>query len=202
MRQASLERKTSETDVKVALQLDGGKVSIKSGSGFFDHMLTLFAVHGGFGLTAECKGDAEVDFHHSAEDVGIVLGEAFKAALGDKKGINRYGSVILPMDEALVLCAVDLSGRSYLAYDVPLKATRLEDCGEEGKPAVGVFDCELAEEFFMAFCRSAGATLHIKKLDGRNTHHILEGVFKAFGRTMKEACRVTGDALPSTKGTL
>lgn len=202
MRTAILERNTAETKIKVTLSLDGGEVNVRTGSGFFDHMTTLFASHGGFGLNLICDGDTEVDFHHSCEDIGIVLGEAFKKALGDKVGVNRYGSVILPMDETLILCAVDLSGRSYLNYNVTLKASRLEDNGAEGKPMVGIFDCELIEEFFLAFCRSSGMTVHIKMLDGSNTHHILEGVFKGFGRALKEACKIVGNSLPSTKGVL
>lgn len=202
MRKAEIERNTKETKIKVGLCLDGGEVKIESGSGYFNHMLTLFASHAGFGLEVFCDGDVEVDFHHSCEDIGIALGQAFNAAIGNKVGINRYGNMILPMDETLVLCALDLSGRSYLNYYVPLVASRLEDNGEETAPKVGVFDCELVEEFFLAFTRTANVTLHIKKLDGRNTHHILEGVFKAFGRAMKDACRIVGDELPSTKGVL
>ena len=202
MRKATISRDTKETKITVDLTLEGGKVEVKSGSGFFDHMLTLFATHGNFGLTVKCAGDYEVDFHHSVEDIGIVLGEAFKQALGDKVGINRYGDIILPMDEALVLVALDLGGRSFLNYSVPLKASRLGDDGDEQNPKVGFFDCELIEEFFLAFARSLGANIHIKELDGKNTHHILEGVFKGFGRAMKKACEVTGNTLPSTKGVL
>ena len=202
MRTANIKRTTKETDINIALSLEGGSVDVKSGSGFLDHMLTLFAAHGNFGLTVQCAGDVEVDFHHSVEDIGIALGEAFKTALGDKVGINRYGNFYLPMDEALVLVALDLSGRSYLNYDVPLRATRLEDDGDEQNPQVGYFDCELVEEFFLAFTRAANITLHVKKIDGKNTHHILEAVFKGFGRAMKQACEITGTALPSTKGVL
>ena len=202
MRNALIERQTKETLVTLSLCLDGGSADVKTGSGFFDHMLTLFSSHASIGLTVRCKGDVEVDFHHSVEDVGIVLGQALKASLGDKKGVNRYGSIILPMDETLILCALDLSGRSYLSYDVPLNATRLTDDGDDLNPKVGAFDCELCEEFFLALTRTADITLHIKKLDGRNTHHILEGVFKAFGRALKEAVKVTGNDLPSTKGVL
>lgn len=202
MRSASIQRTTRETDIKLTLSLDGGEVSVQTGSGFFDHMLTLFASHGGFGLIVRCVGDVNVDFHHSVEDIGIVLGKAFKDALGDKMGINRYGQFLLPMDESLALIAIDLSGRSYLSYDVPLRASRLEDNGDEQNPMVGSFDCELIEEFFLAFVRSAEVTLHVKKLDGSNTHHILEAVFKGFGRAMKQACAVTGTDLPSTKGVL
>lgn len=202
MRKATITRNTKETRITVELALEGGAVDIKSGSGFFDHMLTLFASHGSFGLTVKCVGDYDVDFHHSVEDIGIVLGEAFKEALGDKVGINRYGDIILPMDEALILVALDLGGRSYLSYNVPLRASRLEDDGDELNPKVGAFDCELIEEFFLALSRSLGANVHIKELDGKNTHHILEGVFKGFGRAMKQACAITGTALPSTKGVL
>ncbi len=202
MREANVVRNTNETKINLTLNLDGGKKSIKSGSGFFDHMLTLFSSHANFGFNLVCDGDTEVDFHHSCEDIGIALGQAFNIAIGDKVGINRYGSIILPMDETLVLCALDISGRGYLNYDVQLQATRLEDGGELCAPKVGVFDCELIEEFFLAFTRTANVTLHIKKLDGKNTHHILEGVFKAFGRVMREACAVVGGVLPSTKGVL
>ena len=202
MRKATVVRDTKETKIQIDLTLEGGAVDIKTGSGFFDHMLTLFASHGNFGLIVKCAGDVDVDFHHSVEDIGIVLGEAFKQALGDKVGINRYGDIILPMDEALVLVALDIGGRSYLNYNVPLKASRLNDDGDEQNPKVGFFDCELIEEFFLAFTRSLGANVHIKELDGKNTHHILEAVFKGFGRAMKKACEITGTALPSTKGVL
>ena len=202
MRTSTKHRTTKETDIEISLTLEGGAVDVKSGSGFFDHMLTLFASHGGFGLTVKNVGDFDVDFHHSVEDIGIVLGESFAEALQDKRGINRYGQFLLPMDEALVLVALDLSGRSFLAYDVPLRASRLTDEGDEQNPKVGYFDCELAEEFFLAFTRAANVTLHIKELSGKNTHHILEAVFKGFGRAMKEACTITGTTLPSTKGVL
>ena len=202
MRTATIKRTTKETDIDLTLSLEGGAVDVKTGSGFFDHMLTLFASHGRFGLTVLCRGDVDVDFHHSVEDIGIALGEAFATALGDKVGIERYGNFLLPMDEALVLIALDLSGRSYLSYDVPLRASRLNDDGDEQNPQVGFFDCELVEEFFLAFTRAANVTLHVKELDGKNTHHILEAVFKGFGRAMKQACAITGTALPSTKGVL
>lgn len=202
MRQARIERATNETKIELILDLDGGEREIKSGSGFFDHMLTLFSAHANIGLKLNCDGDTEVDFHHSCEDIGIALGQAFNQALGDKVGINRYGNIILPMDEALILCAMDISGRGFLSYDVPLRASRLEDGGEQDTPKVGIFDCELIEEFFFAFTRTANVTLHIKRLDGRNTHHIIEGVFKAFGRVVREAVAVVGGALPSTKGVL
>ena len=195
MRKTEIRRKTAETDIRLSLDLDGtGKTEIATGVGFLDHMLTLFARHGRFDLAVTCQGDTWVDDHHSVEDVGIVLGEAFAAALGDKGGINRYGSMLLPMDEALVLCAADISGRSMLRYGLTLPS-----------PRVGSFDTELAEEFFLAFARSAGITLHLRQLDGTNTHHILEAAFKGFGRAMGQACAVDpalGGEIPSTKGVL
>lgn len=195
MRTASIARKTNETDIKLSLCLDGsGKADIKSGCGFLDHMLTLFARHGRFDLTVSCNGDTEVDFHHTAEDIGIVLGQCFFEALGDKKGIVRYGSCILPMDEALIMTAVDISGRSFLS------------CKFDGlKEKVGDFDTELVEEFFAAFVRTAALTLHIKQLDGANTHHILEGTFKSAARSLSAAVAVDSrfaDEIPSTKGVL
>lgn len=195
MRTASITRKTNETDIKLSLCLDGsGKSDIKSGCGFLDHMLTLFARHGRFDLTVLCNGDTEVDFHHTAEDIGIVLGQCFFEALGDKKGIVRYGSCILPMDEALIMTAVDISGRSLLS------------CKFDGlKEKVGDFDTELVEEFFAAFVRTAALTLHIKQLDGVNTHHILEGAFKSAARSLSSAVAIDGrfaDEIPSTKGVL
>lgn len=195
MRTASMARKTNETDIKLSLCLDGsGKADIKSGCGFLDHMLTLFARHGRFDLTVSCNGDTEVDFHHTAEDIGIVLGQCFFEALGDKKGIVRYGSCILPMDEALIMTAVDISGRSFLS------------CKFDGlKEKVGDFDTELVEEFFAAFVRSAALALHIKQLDGFNTHHILEGAFKSAARSLSAAVAVDScfaDEIPSTKGVL
>jgi len=195
MRKAAVKRKTAETDITLELCLDGtGAADIDTGVGFLDHMLTLTAKHGRFDLTVRCAGDTQVDDHHSTEDIGIALGSAFREALGDKRGIRRYGSSILPMDEALVVCAVDLSGRSLLRYNLELRARK-----------VGTFDTELAEEFFLAFTRSAGATLHLRQLDGRNTHHILEAAFKGFGRALREAVAADPDAageIPSTKGTL
>lgn len=195
MRQAKLSRKTNETDITLSLNLDGkGEAKINTGVGFLDHMLTLFAKHGKFDLEVECKGDIQVDDHHSVEDIGICLGEAFKEALSDKKGICRYGSLILPMDEALVLAAVDLSGRSYLGFDVNLPSKR-----------VGSFDTELVEEFFLSFVRTAGLNLHIRSLSGSNTHHIIEGAFKAVARAMREAVKIDPDfkdEIPSTKGVL
>ncbi len=196
MRTAEINRKTAETDIKLSMNLDGaGKYQISSGSNFFDHMLELFTHHGSFDLSLACNGDTEVDFHHSIEDIGICLGKAFKQAVGDKKGICRYGDIILPMDEALVLCAVDFSGRSLLNFDVTFP--------DEYK--VGDLDTELVEEFLLAFVRNAEVTLHIKMLYGTNIHHIVEGIFKALGRTLKKAVSIDvsrQSELPSTKGTL
>ena len=195
MRVAKLSRKTNETDITLSLNLDGkGDSTINTGVGFLDHMLTLFAKHGKFDLEVTCKGDTYVDDHHSVEDIGICLGEAFKEALGDKKGICRYGSLILPMDEALILAAVDLSGRSYLGFEVNLPSKK-----------VGSFDTELLEEFFLSFVRTAGLNLHIKSLSGSNTHHIIEGTFKAVARALREAVKIDPDfkdEIPSTKGVL
>ena len=195
MRTASIARKTFETDIKMTLNLDGtGVSSIDTGCGFLDHMLTLFAKHGRFYLELSCIGDTDVDYHHTAEDIGIVLGNCFAEALGDKKGIVRYGSCILPMDEALIMSAVDISGRSFLK------------CSFEGlSEKVGDFDTELVEEFFMAFTRTAGVTLHVKQLDGTNTHHILEGAFKSVARSLCTAVSIDArfkDEIPSTKGVL
>lgn len=196
MRNAEIRRKTNETDIALTLDIDGGGTySIDSGCNFFNHMCELFAKHGNFDLMVLCKGDIEVDFHHSVEDIGICLGLAFNEALGDKTGINRYGDVILPMDEALVMCAVDFSGRSYLNFDVSFP--------DEYK--VGDMDTELIREFLLAFVRNANCTLHIKKLYGENVHHIAEGIFKALGRVLKQACAIdafSANSLPSTKGTL
>lgn len=195
MRRSETERITAETSVRAVLNLDGtGEYDISTGVGFLDHMLTLFARHGRFDLNIYCEGDTYVDDHHSVEDTGIVLGTAFKEALGDMAGIERYGDIILPMDEALIMVSVDISGRSFLAWDVEIPAEK-----------VGTFDTELAEEFFAAFVRTAGITLHVKKLAGNNSHHIIEGVFKAFGRVMRKAASVDpslGGAIPSTKGVL
>ena len=195
MRQATVKRKTAETDIELTLDLDGsGKSQIDSGCGFFDHMLTLFAGHGRFDLTLTCRGDTRVDYHHSVEDIGIALGQAFAEALGDKRGLTRYGSMLLPMDEALVLCAVDLSGRAMLRYALEVPTEK-----------VGDFDTELAEEFFWGFVRSAAATVHLRQLDGTNTHHILEAAFKAFGRAIRQAVRLDPELsgeVPSTKGVL
>ncbi len=195
MRSYEIKRKTNETDITVAINLDGkGESKISSGNGFMDHMLTLFAKHANFNLTVDCKGDTEVDFHHSAEDIGISLGKAFKQALGDMKGITRYGDIILPMDEALILAAVDVSGRSHLSFELPLPSSR-----------VGDFDTELCEEFFLAFTKNADITLHILELDGSNTHHIIEGTFKAVARVLRKAVKIdldNADTVPSTKGVL
>ncbi|MBE6678335.1 MAG: imidazoleglycerol-phosphate dehydratase HisB [Ruminococcaceae bacterium] len=190
MRKTTLSRKTAETDIKLTLNLDGeGRSNIKTGCGFFDHMLTLFAKHGSFDIELFCNGDTDVDYHHSVEDIGIVLGEAFKTALGDCAGIKRYGSMLLPMDEALVLCALDISGRSYLQMKLLIPTQK-----------VGAFDTELVNEFFVAFCRSAGITLHIRLMDGTNSHHIIEATFKAFARAMNDAVTIIGTSIPSTKG--
>ncbi len=195
MRNSQINRKTAETDIKLFLELDGtGKGNINTGCGFLDHMLTLFASHGGFDLTVECKGDTNVDYHHSVEDIGICLGQALKEALGDCKGIKRYGNMMLPMDEALVLCALDVSGRAYLAYDIQIPNEKIGD-----------FDSELVEEFFLGLVRNAGITLHLKKLDGKNSHHIAEGTFKAFARALRGAVEIDqrdADRVPSTKGVL
>ena len=195
MRKVLKVRETAETKIKLELNLDGeGESSIKSGCGFLDHMLTLFAKHGRFDLKVECVGDTEVDYHHTVEDIGITLGMAFKEALGDKCGICRYGNMILPMDEALILSAVDFSGRSYLGYNLNLPSNR-----------VGDFDTELCEEFFCAFVREARLTLHIRQLAGRNSHHIIEGIFKSVARSMFDALskdeRFAGE-IPSTKGVI
>ena len=195
MRSAEISRKTAETDIRLTLALDGtGAAKIATGVGFLDHMLTLFAAHGRFDLTLDCKGDTRVDDHHSVEDIGIVLGEAIRTALADKRGIRRYGSMLLPMDEALVLCALDLSGRACLRQTVTIPTQK-----------IGTFDTELVEEFFLALTRSAGMTLHFKQLDGTNSHHIVEAMFKAFGRALAQAVSVDerlGGEIPSTKGVL
>ncbi len=195
MRTKTIKRTTNETDISLTLNLDGtGQAQIESGCGFLDHMLTLFARHGRFDLSLSCKGDTDVDFHHTVEDIGICMGEALASALGDKRGICRYAQQLLPMDEALVLLAVDLCGRSYLGYRV----TGL-------KERVGTFDTELAEEFLLALTRSAGVTLHVQMLSGCNTHHMIEAVFKALGRALKDAVKIDEtcrDEIPSTKGVL
>lgn len=195
MRTAEINRKTNETDIKLTLNLDGtGRSEIATGCGFLDHMLTLFARHGGFDLTVSCKGDTYVDYHHTVEDIGIALGDAFKSALGDMRGITRYGSFILPMDEALIMTAVDISGRAHLSYGLTIPAQK-----------VGDFDTELAEEFYLGFVRHAAVTLHIKELSGTNSHHIIEGAFKSVARSLAAAVKIDEnrrDEIPSTKGVL
>jgi imidazoleglycerol-phosphate dehydratase len=195
MRTAQITRTTFETDIKLSLNLDGkGESKIDTGCGFLDHMLTLFAKHGRFDLTVLCKGDTYVDYHHTAEDIGIVLGKAFNDALGDKKGIVRYGDITLPMDETLILSAVDISGRAYLGYKLDIPTER-----------VGNFDTELVEEFWLAFTRNLNCTLHIVQLAGSNSHHIIEGAFKSVARSLKKAVAIDPDfanEIPSTKGVL
>lgn len=195
MRTSAIERNTAETKIKLSLNLDGtGKSTINSGCGFLDHMLTLFAKHGRFDLAVECLGDTQVDYHHTVEDIGIVLGSAFNEALGDKKGIERYGDIVLPMDEALILTAVDLSGRAYLGYNLDIPTEK-----------VGDFDTELVKEFWLGFIRTAECTLHIKQLSGGNSHHIIEGAFKSAARSISKAVKINPDyanEIPSTKGVL
>ena len=195
MRSAEIKRKTAETDVYISLTLDGnGKSDIDSGVGFLDHMLTLFASHGRFDLTVKCVGDTYVDFHHTTEDIGISLGKAFYDALGDKKGIRRYGDNILPMDETLILSSVDFSGRDYLDYDLKIPSQK-----------VGDFDTELVEEFWLGFIRQAQCSLHIRQLSGKNSHHIIEGAFKSVARSLRSAVSIDesfADEIPSTKGVL
>ena len=195
MRNALIERKTAETDIYLSLELDGtGKSEIDTGCGFLDHMLTLFAKHGRFDLTVRCKGDTYVDDHHTVEDIGIALGKAFAKALDDCRGIVRYGSFLLPMDESLVMCAVDISGRACLSYklDIP-------------REKVGTFDCELVEEFMIALTRNAGICMHLRQLEGSNSHHIIEAAFKAAARALSAAVAIDSrfaDEIPSTKGVL
>lgn len=195
MRTSNVRRNTKETKISVSLGVGGsGSYQIDTGCGFLNHMLELFSRHGRFDLEAVCEGDTDVDDHHTVEDMGIVLGEAFREALGEKRGIRRYGSFLLPMDEALILCALDISGRCFLQYDVEIPAEK-----------VGTFDTELVEEFMWGLCRSLGMTLHFKQLSGTNSHHIIEGMFKALGRAMDQACTVDerfADEIPSTKGIL
>ena len=192
---STINRKTAETDITLSINLDGkGESNINTGVGFLDHMLTLFAKHGRFDLNVSCDGDTCVDDHHTVEDIGIALGEAFYEALGEKKGIIRYGSMILPMDESLILAAVDLSGRDYLGYELKIPTYK-----------VGTFDTELVEEFFLGFVRNCKCNLHIRQLAGTNSHHIIEGSFKAVARALKEAVKVDkafADEIPSTKGVL
>ena len=195
MRTSQIIRKTAETDITLSLTLDGkGSSCVQTGCGFLDHMLTLFAKHAHFDLDVACKGDVEVDYHHTVEDVAICLGKAFSEALGDKKGITRYGERTLPMDEALILTAVDISGRSYLAYGLDIPSYR-----------VGDFDTELCEEFWQAFVREARVTLHIRQLAGTNSHHIIEGAFKSVARALSMAVSIDpafAEDLPSTKGVI
>ncbi len=195
MRTSTIKRNTEETKIELSLNLDGkGESKINTGCGFFDHMLTLFSKHSKIDLAVTCKGDINVDYHHTVEDVGIVLGKALLEALGDKKGINRYADTILPMDESLVLTALDISGRSFLGFDVAFPTQKIGD-----------FDTELVEEFFMALTRCAEITLHIKKMAGENSHHIAEGIFKSFARSLRTAVALDEnfkDQLPSTKGVL
>lgn len=194
MREATIERKTNETDIRLTLALDGGETDIQTGVGFLDHMLELFARHGGFGLSVRAVGDTRVDDHHTVEDIGICLGRALRAAAGDCRGICRYGDRILPMDEALILCAVDFGGRAYLGYEVKIPTEK-----------VGSFDTELFPEFLAALVREAGINLHLRSLAGTNSHHIIEGSFKAMARTLRAALTIDStrpDALPTTKGVL
>ena len=195
MRTSEIIRKTAETDIKLTLDIDGtGKCEIDTGCGFLDHMLSLFARHARFDLTVKCVGDVKVDYHHSAEDIGICLGRALDEALGDKKGICRYGSMLLPMDETLITAALDISGRSYLAYGLDIPTEK-----------VGDFDTELCEEFWQAFVRTSNITLHIVQNAGRNSHHIIEGTFKAVARALRAAVKIDPDfanEIPSTKGVL
>ena len=195
MRESKVTRKTAETDISLYLSLDGtGKEKIDTGCGFLDHMLTLFARHARYDLEVTCRGDVNVDYHHTVEDVGICLGRAFLEALGDKRGIRRYGDKVIPMDEALILAAVDISGRDHLGYALDIPSYR-----------VGDFDTELCEEFFKAFTREAKMTLHFRQLAGTNSHHIIEGAFKAFARALREATEIlveAADEIPSTKGVL
>lgn len=195
MRQAEISRNTKETQIKIFLELDGtGQNKIKTGCGFLDHMLTLFAAHGRFDLIINCSGDVEVDYHHTIEDVGICLGQAFSQALGDKKGITRYGNIILPMDEALILTAIDFSGRAYLNWDVNITPQK-----------VGDFDTELAQEFWLGFVRNSFCTLHFKQFAGTNAHHIIECAFKAAARSIAQAVKINPEyknEIPSTKGVI
>ena len=194
-RKAEIKRSTAETQIELSLAIDGiGQSNINTGCGFLNHMLTLFAKHGRFDLRISCDGDTWVDDHHTVEDIGIALGQAFDKALGEKRGVNRYGCQILPMDESLVLCAVDLSGRAFLGYELPIPSQK-----------IGSFDTELVEEFWLGFVRNAQATLHIRLLTGSNSHHIAEGAFKAAGRALREAVAIDpefSEEIPSTKGVL
>lgn len=195
MRRKKIVRDTKETQIILALEVDGtGAYEIDTGCGFFNHMMELFTRHGRFDIAIDCKGDTDVDYHHTVEDIGIALGRAFREALGDKKGIYRYGSMLLPMDEALILCAVDIGGRSSVNFDVEIPTQK-----------VGDFDTELVKEFVLALARKMGLTVHIRMLAGENTHHIIEGIFKALGRALRQACAIEeeyADEIPSTKGVL
>lgn len=195
MRRKKIVRDTKETNISLALEIDGtGAYEIKTGCGFFDHMMELFARHGRFDIAIDCEGDTHVDCHHTVEDIGIVLGSAFRESLGDKRGIFRYGSVLLPMDEALILCAVDISGRMSVNFDVNMPAEK-----------IWTFDTELVKEFIIALAREMGLTVHIKMLAGENTHHIIEAVFKGLARALRQACAIEeefADEIPSTKGVL
>lgn len=195
MRESKIVRKTKETDIELYLCLDGiGKENIDTGCGFLNHMLTLFSKHSRFDLDVKCVGDTDVDYHHTAEDIAICLGKAFAEAIGDKKGILRYADIILPMDEALIMCALDISGRGGLYFDLDIPACK-----------VGDFDTELCEEFFRAFVRESGVTLHIRQLSGTNSHHIIEGTFKAVARVLSKGVSIDErfkDEIPSTKGVI
>lgn len=195
MRRKKIVRDTKETKIVLALEIDGtGAYEINTGCGFLNHMLELFTRHGRFDIAVDCNGDTDVDYHHTTEDIGIAMGSAFREALGEKRGICRYGSMLLPMDEALVLCAVDISGRSCVNFDVDMPTEK-----------VGDFDTQLVKEFVEAFAREMGAAIHIKMLEGENTHHIIEAVFKGMGRTLRQACMIEeefADEIPSTKGVL
>ena len=195
MRKSEITRNTAETQISLSLNLDGtGKSDISTGCGFMDHMLILFAKHGRFDLTVKCTGDTYVDYHHTTEDIGIALGEAFKEALGDMRGICRYADITLPMDEALILCAVDISGRSYLNFAAPIPCQKIGD-----------FDTELVQEFWLGFVRNAGCCLHLRMMAGFNSHHIVEGAFKSAARSLRKAVAIDplfADEIPSTKGVL
>ena len=194
-RKADITRKTAETEISLLLELDQtSEISIDTGCGFLNHMLTLFAKHGCFGLSVRCIGDTDVDYHHSVEDIAICLGQALRLALGDKRGIHRYGNILLPMDEALILCSIDLSGRGGFYPELSIPTQK-----------VGDFDTELCEEFFIAFTREAGLTLHLRQMTGRNSHHIIEACFKAAGRALRQAVATDSaiqDSIPSSKGVL
>ena len=191
IRASAIQRKTKETDIQLSLALEGGEVAVKTGIGFFDHMLTAFAFYGGLGLKLEVQGDLEVDGHHTVEDVGIVLGQAMSRALGDRKGIRRFASAYIPMDEALCFTALDFSNRPFLVFDADMP-----------QPMIGTYDACLTEEFLRAFAVNSGRTLHMKCLYGKNAHHITEALFKSLGVAVKEAIQITGTGVTSTKGVL